>query len=112
VAGVVNPAPATVYQTARIGKFSYAVPGFAAGSGHTVRLHFAETHFASAGARVFNVKLNETQVLTSFDVFAAAGGRNKAVARSFVATANTSGAIVLETAAVTDNPLLSAIEIQ
>src|SRR5262249_40181738 len=39
VSAVTNPAPAAVYQTARVGNFTYTVPGFTAGSSHTVRLH-------------------------------------------------------------------------
>src|SRR5262249_38928174 len=38
VTAVTNPAPAAVYQSARLGNFSYTVPGFVAGSPHTVRL--------------------------------------------------------------------------
>src|SRR5262249_16936906 len=49
LSGVTNPAPAAVYQTARIGNFTYTIPGFAAGSTQTVRLHFAETFFNTAG---------------------------------------------------------------
>jgi beta-glucanase (GH16 family) len=110
--GVTNPAPMAVYQTARTGTFTYTIPGFVAGSSHTVRLHFAETYFSSAGSRVFNVTLNGTRVLTSFDVFAAAGAKNKAVVRSFTTPANASGQIVVQTGNVTNLALVSGIEIQ
>src|SRR6266404_8584556 len=53
-----NPAPMSVYQTARTGSFSYTVPGFNPGSIHTVRLHFAETYFSTTGSRTFNVSIN------------------------------------------------------
>jgi hypothetical protein len=112
LSGATNPAPAAVYQTARIGNFMYTIPGFAAGSSHTVRLHFAETFWTSAGSRTFNVAINGTQVLTNFDVFAAAGAMNKAVIRPFTQTADSSGAYVLQFTTVKDNSLVSGIEIQ
>src|SRR5260370_628070 len=48
---VTNPAPMAVYQTARIGNFTYTIAGFVPGSSQTVRLHFAETFFGMPGAR-------------------------------------------------------------
>ena len=112
VSGVTNPAPAAVYQTARIGNFSYTIPGFTAGSSHTVRLHFAETFWTSAGSRIFNVSINGTQVLTNFDIFAAAGAQNKAIIEQFTANANSSGQYVIQFTTVKDNSLVSGIEVQ
>jgi hypothetical protein len=110
--GAVNPAPMAVYQTARIGNFTYAIPGFTAGSSHTVRLHFAETFWTAAGLRIFNVTINGTQVITNFDIFAAAGAKNKAVIEQFTIDANTSGQYVVTFTAVKDNSLVSGIEVQ
>jgi hypothetical protein len=119
LSGVTNPAPMAVYQSARVTAaigagttFSYTIPGFAAGSSHTVRLHFAETFWTAAGQRVFNVSSNGTQVLTNFDIFAAAGAMNKAVIQQFTTTANGSGQITLVFTSVTDKALISGIEIQ
>ena len=112
LSGVTNPAPMAVYQTARIGGFTYTIPGFVAGSSHTVRLHFAETYWSSAGSRTFNVSINGTQVLTNFDVFAAAGAKNKAVIEQFTVNANSSGQYVIQFTKVKDNALVSGIEIQ
>ena len=118
LSGVTNPAPTAVYQSARataaIGAgttFSYTIPGLAAGSSHTVRLHFAETFWTAAGQRVFNVSSNGTQVLTNFDIFAAAGAMNKAVIQQFTTTANGTGQITLVFTTVTDKALISGIEI-
>jgi hypothetical protein len=111
---VTNPAPAAVYQTARIGSgatFSYTIPGLTAGSSHTVRLHFCETYFATAGSRVFNVSINGTQVLANFDIVKASGGENIANIQQFAATANASGQIVITFTSVTNNALISGIEI-
>jgi len=94
---VANAAPEAVYQYERYGTaaFTYTIPNLTAGSNYAVRLHFAETYFTAAGDREFNVVINGTQVLTNFDIVAAAGGANAAVTRSFTATANGSGQITL-----------------
>ena len=114
LSGVTNPAPMAVYQTARIGNFTYTIPssGFAAGSTHTVRLHFAETFWSTAGSRIFNVSVNGTQVLTNFDIFAATGAKNKAIVEQFMVNANSSGQYVIQFTTVKDNSLVSGIEIQ
>ena len=112
LSGVTNPAPAAVYQTGRINNFTYTIPGAAAGSSHTVRLHFAETFWTSSGSRVFNVTINGTQVLTNFDIFATAGAQNKAVIEQFTVNANSSGQYVIQFTNVKDNALVSGIEIQ
>ncbi len=110
--GVTNPAPMAVYQTARVGNFTYTITGFAAGASHTVRLHFAETFFTTAGSRTFNVTINGTQVLSAFDIFAAAGARNKAIIRQFTANANASGQFVIQFTSVVNQSLVSGIEVQ
>ena len=48
---------------------------------YTVRLHFAEPTHERAGRRVFDVLLGGKVVLKDFDVFAEAGGRNKALVK-------------------------------
>jgi outer membrane protein assembly factor BamB len=111
LSGVTNPAPMTVYQTARIGNFAYTVPGFVAGTSHTVRLHFAETYFSTKGSRVFNTSINGTQVLSDFDIFATAGAKNKAVIEQFSESANSSGDYVITFTSVVNNSLVSGIEI-
>ena len=111
LSGVTNPAPAAVYQSARVGNFTYTLTGFGAGSSNTLRLHFAETFWTAAGSRIFNVSINGTQVLANFDVFAAAGGQNRAVVREFTSSANSSGQYVITFTSVKDNSLVSAIEV-
>jgi hypothetical protein len=110
--GVTNPAPMSVYQKARSGNFSYTIPGFIAGETKTVRLHFAETFFSTAGSRTFNVSINGTQVLTNFDIFAAAGAKNKAVIEQFSIPASSTGQYVIVVSNVVNTAMLSAIEIQ
>jgi hypothetical protein len=112
LSGVTNPAPMAVYQTARVGNFTYTIPGFTAGSSHTVRLHFAETFFSTAGSRTFNVSINGTQVLTHFDIFAAAGAKNRAIIKQFTVNANSSGQYVIQFTEVVNQSLISGIEVQ
>jgi len=112
LSGVLQPAPVAVYQTARIGNFTGTFAGFAAGSSHKVRLHFAETFFSTAGSRVFNVSINGKQVLTKYDVFKSAGAKNKAVVAEFTQAASSTGQYVVTFASVVNNSLLSGISIQ
>jgi hypothetical protein len=112
-AGVTNPAPVAVYQDAREGTFTYTVPGFVAGSTHTVRLHFAELYFSAAGQREFDVAINGTPVLTNFDIVATAGSQYKANVQQFITTANSSGKIVISLSnGAVNQPEMSGIEIQ
>ncbi len=108
---VTNPAPAAVYQTGRDGVFSYTIPGFVAGSSQLIRLHFCETYWTAAGQRVFNVSINGTQVLTNFDIFAAAGGQNIANIQQFTENSNSSGQYVIQFTSVVNNSLINGVEI-
>jgi hypothetical protein len=116
VTGLTNPAPQGVYQTGRVGSFTYTIPGFTAGSSHVVRLHFCETYWppgagTGVGSRICNVTLNGTQVLTNFDIFATAGAKDKAVIQQFTANANGAGAYVIQFASVKDQCLVNGIDI-
>jgi malectin (di-glucose binding ER protein) len=111
VSGVVNPAPLAVYQSARVGNFTYTIKGFTPGAPATVRLHFAETFFTTVGSRVFNVKVNGASVLTGFDIVKVTGGRNIATAVSSTIAASSAGAYVIQLSATTNQSLLSGIEI-
>jgi len=112
LSGVTNPAPMAVYQSARVGNFSYTLSGFNPGSTHTVRLHFAETFFKTTGSRTFNVSINGTTVLTNFDIVATAGTINKAVIEQFMEPASSTGNYVITFTSVINQSLLSGIEIQ
>jgi arabinoxylan arabinofuranohydrolase len=106
-----NPPPAALFNNERYGAMSYTIPGFTAGSSYTVMLYFAETYLTSSGSRVFNVSINGTTVLSNFDIYASAGGQNKAIARPFTTTADSSGQIVIQLTAVTENPKINGISI-
>ena len=109
---VTNPAPQQVYQSMRLGNFSYTIPAFTPGSTHTVRLHFAETFWTAAGQRVFNVSINGATVLPNFDIIAAAGATHKAIVKQFTATADSTGAITIQLVTVTNNAAINGIEVQ
>lgn len=111
-AGVTDPAPMQVYQSARINFFSYTYSGLIPGAVYTVRLHFAEYSFNAAGQREFNVAINGTRVLTNFDILATAGGKYKAVVEQFNETANVGGQIVISfTDGAAASPILQGLEL-
>jgi hypothetical protein len=111
ISGITNPAPQAVYQAERYGASTYTLPNLTVGSQYTVRLHFAELYWTATGKRKFNVAINGTTVLSSFDIYATAGAQYKAVVREFTATANPSGQIVIAFTNVTDNASIEGIEI-
>src|SRR5450432_3989056 len=115
-----NAAPQAVYQTTRIGAFSYTIPGYTANSMHTVRLHFAETYFppagdtmGGAGRRICNVTINGAAVLTGYDIFVKAGNaKMKAVVETFSLAANGTGQYVIQFTPTKDNCALGGLEVQ
>ncbi|MCL5746579.1 MAG: malectin domain-containing carbohydrate-binding protein, partial [Acidobacteria bacterium] len=105
---VANTGSSPLYQTARYGNFAYdvAVPN----GSYVVKLKFAEVYWNQAGARLFNVVLNGNQVLSNFDIFAAAGGQNIAVDKSFPVNV-VDGKIDLRFVSLVDSALVGGIEV-
>jgi hypothetical protein len=56
--------------------------------------HFAGLCWTASGKRVFTVAINGSTVLSSFDIYAAAGATKKALVRAFTATADAAGGCV------------------
>ena len=110
-AKVNSPAPAAVYQTGRIGNFTYTIGGFKTTTNYLVRLHFCETYWTAPGLRVFNVSINGSPVLTNFDIFAAAGGQNIANIQQFTEPVNSNGQLVIQFTTLVNNSLINGIEI-
>jgi hypothetical protein len=108
---VSNPAPQSVYQSARVGDCLYAIPHLTPYASYTVRLHFAETYWTQPGKRTFNVTLNGQVVLSNFDIFATAGAANKAVVEQFVVHADSTGTISIQFLTVKNNAQINAIEV-
>ena len=90
--------------------FTYSFP-LAAGR-YTVTLKFAEMYVTGAGQRKFNVAINGQPVLSDFDIFAAAGGGNRAVDESFPVTLGSDGSVTIDfTPGSVQNPKVDAISI-
>ena len=110
---IANTADATLYQTQRVettagSSFTYTLP--IANGTYVVGLQFAEIDGKTTGQRVFGVTANGTALLTNFDIYAAAGGANKAVTKGFLVTVTT-GQIVLVFTGTTGQAAVSAISV-
>ena len=106
---IVNTPDPAIYRTEHYGmsSFSCKLPD----GKYTVKLHFAETFdgVTAAGQRVFSFSVNG-QEFKDFDVFAKAGGANKA----YVETVNvdvTDGKLDITFASNVQNPEINGIEI-
>ena len=108
---VASPAPQAVYQTERYGNFAYTVDQLTPNAAYDVRLDFAEIFHDGPNRRLFDVSINGVPVLDDFDIFAAAGGKNKAIAREFPARADASGTIQIAFKTVLDNAKVDAITV-
>ncbi|HEV2864292.1 MAG TPA: malectin domain-containing carbohydrate-binding protein [Pyrinomonadaceae bacterium] len=92
---------------------AYAIP--VPNDTYRVRLHFAEvwhgvSNTSGAGARVFDVSVENQLALDDFDIYAAAGGAQRAVVRE-IQTTVTDGVLNVSFAASVDNAKVSAIEV-
>jgi len=76
-----------------------------------VTLDFAETYVTAAGQRIFSVSINGTQVLTNFDIYAAAGGMNIAVQRTFPVTVTNGTLSVNFIPGAVENPKINGMEV-
>jgi len=110
--GITNPPPASLFNNERYGAMTYTIPGLTSGNSYDVTLYFAETFITSSGNRLFNVSINSSPVLSNFDIYATAGGQDKAVAKTFTTTANSNGQIVIQFTSVTENPKINGIRIK
>jgi beta-galactosidase len=99
---------ARLYDSFREGEFSYRVP-VSAGR-YKVTLRFEEPSASAAGERVFDVEVNGKPVLSHFDIFAAAGGRLRAIDRSFEVKTR-DGVLNMNFHAVKGQALVSALSI-
>jgi len=77
---------------------------------YTMTLNFAESFYTSAGQRKFNVFAEGNQILSNFDIVAAAGAGKKAVSRAFSVNV-IDGKIDLSFAGVLGDALISSISL-
>src|SRR5207244_11478188 len=109
--GVTEPAPMPVYQSQRYGNLTYTLPYLTPRTSYKVRLHFAEVYWTAPNQRIFNLLLNGVQVLTNFDIVAAAGASFRANIQEFNAISDDAGTITLKLLKVTDNPSINGLEL-
>ncbi len=110
-------ADSTLFETARWGRFSYAIP-LSAGS-YELRLYFMERMIGPGtlgqggeNSRLFNVLLNGTTTLSSFDPYSDAGGNLIAHIRAFRGvTPAPDGYLHIGFDPGRDEPFVNAIEI-
>ncbi|MFZ4396387.1 MAG: malectin domain-containing carbohydrate-binding protein, partial [Kiritimatiellia bacterium] len=82
---------------------------------YNVKLHFAEPLFNRAGDRRFNVWINGVTRLMDYDLYADAGGRNKAVQKEYDGIAVLDGQLVVRFGAIgggNQTALVQAIEVR
>lgn len=103
-----STADPTLYQTERYRNFTYSIP--VTPGTYTVTLKFAELYWTAAGKRVFNVAIGGTPALSNFDVWAAAGGKDVAVDKTFT-TSVSGGTLAISFVSVVDNAKVDAIEV-
>ena len=96
-----------LYDSERYGTMTYSFP--VTNGAYTVTLKFAELYWTSAGQRVFNVSINNQQVLTNFDILANVP-RNTALDRTFQ-TSVTNGTMTITFTTLVDNAKIAAIEV-
>jgi hypothetical protein len=95
----------TAFSTVRYGNnFTYTISA-TAGSGYSLQALFVEGNAGlTTGDRKFNILINGVSVATNVDVFAEAGGVNKALTRTFNSvTVPMSGTLTVQFVAVAGN---------
>ena len=78
---------------------------------YQITLLEAETYWSGPGEREFNVFIQGRQVLTNFDIFAAAGGQNIPISLVFTNAVTNSQLQILYTPGAADNARISGIQI-
>lgn len=88
------------------GTFTYSIPIGQPGT-FTVKLLFAENYHSSAGQRVGSVSINGATYLSNYDIFVAAGGKNRAVVEAWNGIAMPSSTVTISVT----NTLINGIEL-
>jgi hypothetical protein len=110
---VPQPAPLAVYRSERWGDFKYQFARFPDRNPVKIRLHFIETWdgITAAGQRVFDVAVNGKTAISRLDIFATAGGRNRAIVREVAAVPDAKGRITLHFRPIQQNAKVDGIEV-
>jgi hypothetical protein len=108
IAGTDTPA---LYNGQRYGNPSFTYQFTVPNGAYTVTLKFAELYVNGPGMRQFGIAINGTAVETNFDIYAAAGGMNTAIDKSYPVNV-TGGMIQLSfTTGAIQFPKVDAIEV-
>ncbi|MFK7848077.1 MAG: malectin domain-containing carbohydrate-binding protein [Rhodothermales bacterium] len=104
-----------LYQTERISNASLAPFGYAiplVNGTYTVSLHFAETAFANAGQRVFDVEVEGVTVLDNYDILSQAGASNTAIEENILNVVVIDGELNIDFTSIVERAKISGIEIE
>lgn len=104
-----NPPPAAIFNSERWGAMTYTIPDRS--GAQTVTLYFSEDYVSGPGQRLFDVIINGSTVLSNFDIYASAGAADRAIARTFTATADSSGQVVIQFIARVQQPKISGFTV-
>jgi poly(3-hydroxybutyrate) depolymerase len=105
-----NTTSDAIYQKERYGVFS--AKALVPNGTYRVTLRFAEIAFDARGKRKFHVNIEGRRVLDDFDIFAAAGGKFRAVDKVFTTTVS-DGIVHIEFLAGSTNlPKISGIKVE
>lgn len=103
-----------LYQSERFGNdvdpLRLNVPGMPSGT-YTIELHFSENFFNNEGERVFDAYIEGEEVLTDFDILAAAGAKFTAHFESFENVSVTDGVLNITLVPTVASTTLNAIAI-
>ena len=100
---------APLYRTVRYNLSAYHLP--ATNGPCKVTLKFCEPHYAAAGVRVFDVKLQGQTVLTNLDIFAKVG-KNRALDYTYTDVRVTNGWLDIEFVPRVEFPSIAAIVVE
>jgi hypothetical protein len=103
--------PQSTFQSERYGNFTYTIPNLLPNQPYIVTLDFAEIYWDAPGERLFNVLINGDPVLTNFDIYATAGGKDRAIDRQFECSTGDNGEIVVKFVTLKDNAKVSGIQV-
>jgi len=101
--------PSVVFNAERYGEMTYTIPERS--GPQSVTLYFVESWVTGPQERLFDVEVNGALVLASFDIYATAGGSNRAIATTFGTTADADGNVVITFYSRVQNPKINGITV-
>lgn len=105
-----NTSSQTLYQSLRWGDKSFGYKFTLPNGNYQVTLKFAETYVGGTGERVFSVYANDRPVIADLDVYKEAGGKYKAIDKTFPVSVS-NGSLSLNFTSSVEDPFVSALEI-